>query len=239
MEGNVHSIAGETIHQTRPEGRKDKMHTSQTGGYLAHRRLQKARETKQEASFDALADAMFGGQNAPRGRCKGNFCTAEDRELEAVGTRAGSMLQKVKRSKHYEWGQLSGYWAANKEHILPANFPSENHMCWAEGPLCRRGEAQKIAEGAWQRNESNLHTAEDGTRMHGRAQLRSIPGKTQMPGEFIRAAGHQKNALEPSYGWHCCALPPTFRTLGELLQTDNLQHIYCWGSLLRLSVFSK
>ena len=102
MEGNVHSIAGETIHQTRPEGRKDKMHTSQTGGYLPHRRLQKARETKQEASFDALADAMFGGQNAPRGRCKGNFCTAEDRELEAVGTRAGSMLQKVKRSKHYE-----------------------------------------------------------------------------------------------------------------------------------------
>ena len=46
---------------------------------------------------------MFGGQNAPnapRGRCKGNFYTAEDRELETVGTRAGSTLQKVKRSKH-------------------------------------------------------------------------------------------------------------------------------------------
>ena len=79
MEGNVHSIAGETIHQTRPEGRKDKMHTSQTGGYLAHRRRQKAQETKEEATFSALADAMFGGQNAPRGRCKGNFSTAKDR----------------------------------------------------------------------------------------------------------------------------------------------------------------
>ena len=88
-------------------------------------------------------------------------------------------------------------------------------------------------------NESNLHTADDGTRIHGRAQLRSIPGKTQMPGEFIRAAGHQKNALEPSYGWHCCALPPTFRDVKELLQIDDLQHIYCWGSLSRLYAFSK
>ena len=101
MEGNLHSVAGETMHQTRPEGRKDKMHASQTGGHLAHSRQQKAQETKEEASFGALADAMFGGQNAPRGRRKGNFCTAEDTELETVGTRAGSMLQKVKRSKHY------------------------------------------------------------------------------------------------------------------------------------------
>ena len=36
MEGNLHSIAGETMHQTRPAGRKDKMHTGQTGGHLAH-----------------------------------------------------------------------------------------------------------------------------------------------------------------------------------------------------------
>ena len=75
----MHSVAGETMHETRPEGRKDKMHANQTGGHLAHRRRQKARETKQEASFGALADAIFGGQNAARGGCKGNFCTAEDR----------------------------------------------------------------------------------------------------------------------------------------------------------------
>ena len=149
MEANLHSIGG-TMHQTRPEGRKDKMHTSQTGGHLTDSRQQKAQETKEEAGFSALPDAMFGGQNAPRGRCKGNFCTAEDRELETVGTRAGSMLQKVKRSKHYEWGQLLGNWTANKDHICLANFPSEHHMCWAEGPLCRQGEAQKIAEGGWQ-----------------------------------------------------------------------------------------
>ena len=64
-----------------------------------------------------------------------------------------------------EWGQISSYRAANKEHILPANFPNDNHMCWAEGPLYRQGEAQKPAEGAWQRIESNLHTAEDGARI--------------------------------------------------------------------------
>ena len=101
MEGNLHSVTGETMHQTRPEGRKDKIHTSQAGGDFAHRRQQKAWATKQEASLGALADAMFGGQNAPRGPCKGNFCTAEDRELGTVGTRAGSTLQKVKRSKRY------------------------------------------------------------------------------------------------------------------------------------------
>ena len=63
---------------------------------------------KQEDNLGALADAMFGGENAPRGRWKGNFCTAEDRELETVGTRGGSMLQKVKRSKHY--GIRSTFW---------------------------------------------------------------------------------------------------------------------------------
>ena len=36
MEGNLHSVAGETMHQRRPEGRKDKMHTGQTGAHLAH-----------------------------------------------------------------------------------------------------------------------------------------------------------------------------------------------------------
>ena len=36
MEGNLYSIAGETMHQTRHVGRKDKMHTGQTGGHLAH-----------------------------------------------------------------------------------------------------------------------------------------------------------------------------------------------------------
>ena len=61
---------------------------------------QNARETRREDSFSALADTTFGGQNAPRGWCKGNFCTAEDRELETVGTGAGSTLQKVQRSKH-------------------------------------------------------------------------------------------------------------------------------------------
>ena len=30
----------------------------------------------------------------------GTFCTAEVRELETVGTRAGSTLQKVKRSRN-------------------------------------------------------------------------------------------------------------------------------------------
>ena len=36
MEGNLHSVAGETRHQTRPEGRKDKMHSGQAGWHLAH-----------------------------------------------------------------------------------------------------------------------------------------------------------------------------------------------------------
>ena len=36
----------------------------------------------------------------------------------------------------------------------------------------------------------------------------SIPGKTQVPGESTRPAGHQKisAALEPSYGWHHACL---------------------------------
>ena len=38
MEGTLHSVAEETMHQTRPEGRKDKIHTSLAGGHLAHRR---------------------------------------------------------------------------------------------------------------------------------------------------------------------------------------------------------
>ena len=58
MEGNLHSVAGETMHQTRPEGRKDKIHTSQAGGHLAHRR-QKDWEMKQEASLGAQADAVW------------------------------------------------------------------------------------------------------------------------------------------------------------------------------------
>ena len=58
MEGNLHSVAGETMHQTRPEGRKDKIHTSQAGGHLAHRR-QKDWEMNQEASLGAQADAVW------------------------------------------------------------------------------------------------------------------------------------------------------------------------------------
>ena len=94
-------IAGKTIHQTRPERRKVKMDTRQTGGHLTHRRRQNTGKTRQEDSFGSLADTIFGGQNAPRGGwCKGNFCTAKDRELETLGSRAGSTLRKVKRSKH-------------------------------------------------------------------------------------------------------------------------------------------
>ena len=36
MEGNLHSLAGQTLHQTRPQRRKDKMHVDQTEGHLAH-----------------------------------------------------------------------------------------------------------------------------------------------------------------------------------------------------------
>ena len=58
MEGNLHSVTGETIHQRRPEGRNDKMHTSQTGGHLAQCRRQNAGDAKEEDSFDGLAADM-------------------------------------------------------------------------------------------------------------------------------------------------------------------------------------
>ena len=66
MEGNLHSVAGETVHQTRPDdgrfhARKDKMQTSQTGGHLAHRRRQNTWEARQRAALSGWGE---GGQNA-------------------------------------------------------------------------------------------------------------------------------------------------------------------------------
>ena len=95
MEGNLHSVAGGTMHQTRLEDIKDAHKPDRSKSCT----LQTIKGSKNEA----------GGQFPHSSRryvwrtkcCKGNFCTAEDRELETVGTRAGSMLHKVKRSKNY------------------------------------------------------------------------------------------------------------------------------------------
>ena len=121
---------------------------------------------------------MFGRQNAPRGWFKGSFCTAEDRKLETVGTRASSMLQKVKRYKH----EVNEVNCQATEQWLKTIFylelsPTNTTRAVQKGHCAGKekfGKQQRdwMTHATWQQNESNFHTAEDKTRMHGRAKLR-------------------------------------------------------------------
>ena len=77
------------------------MHTGQIGGHLAHHSKAVGKRGRRTVSALyqtlCLQDKMFQEVGAT-----GNFCTAEDRELEIVDTGAGSTLQKVKRSNMTE-----------------------------------------------------------------------------------------------------------------------------------------
>ena len=191
MEGNLHSVAGETMHQTRPEGKKDKMHTSQTGRHLAHHKTTKGSGNIAGGEFLRSSRRYVWRTKCSKRLVQGQLLHWR-RQGAGDSRHQGWLAPHCRRSNtpnSMEWVQLSGYWAANKEHILPANFANEHHMCWSDGPLCRQREAQKTAEGASQRNESNLHTAEDGNRMHGaRRVLRDSRSSKKCFGTFLCAA---------------------------------------------------
>ena len=87
MEGNLHSVAGETMHQMRPEGRKDKMHTGQKGGPLAHH--SKTLGKRGMRTVSVLQETLC----------------FEDKMLQEVGARVTSALQKqgAGGSRHQGW----------------------------------------------------------------------------------------------------------------------------------------
>ena len=92
-------------------------------------------------------------------------------------------------------------------------------MCWAEGSLCMQGEVRKTTKGL--DNQCRLTAKQE--HLAG-----SMPGKTQLPREFTRAAGHQKMLPNLTMGGIVLNCHPRSYTLGNFCKQTSF-NIYMAG----------